>query len=69
MGSPSLPSATSARRLGALGIGMIPRRDGNSDVHNHAQDALEVVALAVAQKVANDQDGHDQHDGVEELKN
>lgn len=48
--------------------GVIKRRDGDDDVDDDHEEALEVVALLIAQEVAHGDDGEDEHDEVEDVK-
>lgn len=57
--------------LGAVALrqrGVVERGDGDDDIHDDHEEALEVVALLVAQEVADRDDGEDQHDEVEHVK-
>lgn len=44
-------------------IRIVKRANGYDNVHEHTQRALEPITLAVAQEVAHDNNGEDQHDG------
>lgn len=48
--------------------GVIERGDGDDDVDDDHEEALEVIALLVAQEVSDRDDGEDEHDEVEDVE-
>jgi hypothetical protein len=63
-------------RLRSLSSSLMPsgriwieeRSNCDDHVHKHAQHAFEVIGLAVAEEIADDEDGQDEYDGIENLE-
>lgn len=51
-----------------VGIGIVPRRDGNDHVHNDQQRTLEVIRRSITEEIAHHENGQDQENNHEDLK-
>lgn len=49
-------------------LGIIPRRHSNDYIDEHAEAALQVGGLAIAQEIPHDQNGQDNQNYHEDLK-